>query len=1094
MHDTAMEIGCLVMDRYSVLSRARILELGSYDINGSLRSHAPATAEYVGLDLEAGPGVDFVVEAGKPWPVQDDYFDLVLASSVFEHDPMFWVTFLQMIRKARKGGYIYVSAPSNGSVHRHPQDSWRFYPDSGVALVRWAKSQGEEVTLVESFTAGRKGDQWNDFVAVFRKGEASADLPTDFVYKQFNSFNILTWQVDDLINPSAMTEDMAIIEGTRTKVRELEEQVTEISTEKQAAWTEWQKAERALLVAETRLSQEEAGHEKSRSQIFELGATVQRQHLDIEWAKGEISRYQGLAEDYEAARQDLAQQLEHKEQAVEEARAQLAAHEEQLGELRTSNEALVSELEHKEQAVTEALARLAAHEAKLEELQASNEALLSELDVERAAAADAANLRDLLATAESMLLQRQEEVSQAWQEVEALRQALADQRAETEAAGAELVRFKEKLQDSEAWVFKLAGERRTAELRLVALERQLAKSEHTSTAAAGEAERANAALEEMHRSLADVRSALRKAEQTLAERPAGPLPVEEQRAKPVPAVPPPHPGRETEEHLAGTGAEAALEQIRQQYRELARANMALSQQAAWAFDVATELSMAPRGWRRWLPAWLIRARIIRRISRKNVFHAREYLDRYPDVSEAGLDPLTHYLLHGRMESRDGMPDTHARRQGAADGSGWCAQAIALGMFDPEWYRKSRDLPEMTDEELFQDYLDQSAIDPLCDPGPLFSSVHYQSENPDVRGIHPLEHLVLYGMKEGRRAFSPHRADRFMAEVADQTVANPADQLDRSKPVVVLHWDRGNFFFSDIARYVAEWARRLGFKAEDRTHHDGLDLASCNLIIVAPHEYCVHGPGRDWGREQLQGVILVNTEQWHTSWFALSLWRMLASGRAWDINPASARGLSRLGIDAAFLPLLPLPGGTFDSGGGKPSPALTAKRWIRPLTDPAVYAERSIDVAFLGVLNDRRGEVLARTAPVLARHRCFIHAPRFHGPVSPDHVNMISNSDFAHIARNTKILLNIHQGESHYFEWHRLFLSGIAQGCVVLTEPCTAIGVLTEGEHYLTATARQMPAKLDWLLGTREGQAELARVHEAGKKILKQLMEQGEAVS
>jgi SAM-dependent methyltransferase len=157
MHDTAMEIGSRVMNRYSDLPNAAILELGSYDVNGSLKTHATDTTQYIGLDLEAGPGVDFVVEASKPWPVDDDAFDLVIASSVFEHDSLFWMTFLQMVRKARPGGYIYINSPSNGSVHRHPEDNWRFYPDSGRALERWAIHQGQAVTLVESFTAARKG-------------------------------------------------------------------------------------------------------------------------------------------------------------------------------------------------------------------------------------------------------------------------------------------------------------------------------------------------------------------------------------------------------------------------------------------------------------------------------------------------------------------------------------------------------------------------------------------------------------------------------------------------------------------------------------------------------------------------------------------------------------------------------------------------------------------------------------------------------------------------------------------------------------------------------------------------------------------------
>src|SRR4051812_44128586 len=101
MHDTALSVGSLVMRTYCPPKHARILDVGAQDMNGSLRDVAPRGAEYVGLDYEAGKGVDIVLEPGKPWPVEDDHFDLVLATSVLEHDNAFWMTFEAMCRKAR---------------------------------------------------------------------------------------------------------------------------------------------------------------------------------------------------------------------------------------------------------------------------------------------------------------------------------------------------------------------------------------------------------------------------------------------------------------------------------------------------------------------------------------------------------------------------------------------------------------------------------------------------------------------------------------------------------------------------------------------------------------------------------------------------------------------------------------------------------------------------------------------------------------------------------------------------------------------------------------------------------------------------------
>ena len=222
MHDTAYLIGGLVMRTYCDLASARVLEVGAFDVNGSLRNHALPSTDYVGIDIEEGPGVDALIEIGKPFPFDDDAFDLVMASSVFEHDPAFWVTFIEMCRKARAGGHIYISAPANGTVHRYPQDNWRFYPDAGRALASWAQSQGQEVELVESFVADRQQDVWNDFCAVFRKGPTAEPLSTPLISLMVPCSNAHTWQSPAIYNPKEATEDMEIIAGHRQRISELE--------------------------------------------------------------------------------------------------------------------------------------------------------------------------------------------------------------------------------------------------------------------------------------------------------------------------------------------------------------------------------------------------------------------------------------------------------------------------------------------------------------------------------------------------------------------------------------------------------------------------------------------------------------------------------------------------------------------------------------------------------------------------------------------------------------------------------------------------------------------------------------------------------
>lgn len=189
MHKTAMEHGRLFFETYMESGRNRkIVDLGAQDVNGSLRTLAPADAEYIGVDFEAANGVDVVIDDPYSLPFEDGSIDVCVSSSCFEHSEFFWLTFLEALRILKPDGLLYLNVPSNGYFHRYPVDCWRFYPDSGIALQNWAQRNGLQTILLESFIGQQKSGIWNDFVAVFLKDGSHRDRHTKRILSDFGDY------------------------------------------------------------------------------------------------------------------------------------------------------------------------------------------------------------------------------------------------------------------------------------------------------------------------------------------------------------------------------------------------------------------------------------------------------------------------------------------------------------------------------------------------------------------------------------------------------------------------------------------------------------------------------------------------------------------------------------------------------------------------------------------------------------------------------------------------------------------------------------------------------------------------------------------
>lgn len=114
-----------------------IMEVGSYNVNGSLREYATRhnPAMYVGVDMQYGPGVDIVCEAEYVDDIFLDQVDLIICTEMMEHCRDWYGAFSAMHFALKLGGTLLLTTRSPGfPYHGYPDDWWRFTKD-GMAHI-----------------------------------------------------------------------------------------------------------------------------------------------------------------------------------------------------------------------------------------------------------------------------------------------------------------------------------------------------------------------------------------------------------------------------------------------------------------------------------------------------------------------------------------------------------------------------------------------------------------------------------------------------------------------------------------------------------------------------------------------------------------------------------------------------------------------------------------------------------------------------------------------------------------------------------------------------------------------------------------------
>lgn len=112
-HKAQMEFIKSVRKRFKpFFKKSRVLEIGSYNVNGSVRKFFKNCA-YTGIDVAPGNDVD-VVASGDTYDAPDHSFDVCISCECFEHNPQWVETFRNMLRMTRPGGLIIMTCATTG--------------------------------------------------------------------------------------------------------------------------------------------------------------------------------------------------------------------------------------------------------------------------------------------------------------------------------------------------------------------------------------------------------------------------------------------------------------------------------------------------------------------------------------------------------------------------------------------------------------------------------------------------------------------------------------------------------------------------------------------------------------------------------------------------------------------------------------------------------------------------------------------------------------------------------------------------------------------------------------------------------------------
>lgn len=111
----------------------RILEVGSRNVTGNNYRDIFSNADYIGFDFYEGENVDIVGDVHRlsSYFIEQEKFDLVFSTAVFEHLHMPWVAATEIQKILKVGGIVFIETHFSFSSHERP---WHFFQFSDMGL------------------------------------------------------------------------------------------------------------------------------------------------------------------------------------------------------------------------------------------------------------------------------------------------------------------------------------------------------------------------------------------------------------------------------------------------------------------------------------------------------------------------------------------------------------------------------------------------------------------------------------------------------------------------------------------------------------------------------------------------------------------------------------------------------------------------------------------------------------------------------------------------------------------------------------------------------------------------------------------------
>lgn len=357
-------------------------------------------------------------------------------------------------------------------------------------------------------------------------------------------------------------------------------------------------------------------------------------------------------------------------------------------------------------------------------------------------------------------------------------------------------------------------------------------------------------------------------------------------------------------------------------------------------------------------------------------------------------------------------------------------------------------------------LEKNAVERL-NGSSIFSADWYWGKNPDTRVMDAALHVIRHGHRENRPIFDPVALTKAISdtELIRYTPTSDVREID----IDIYISSQGNVFMREIAEDIAYCFNEAGSRASIKSEVDANVHDPKLKIVVAPHEFFKLNNGKIFlNAEFLSNCIVYNTEQIQTTWFASGLPAILMAKAVVDINNQNASILRQFDIPTLHWE--------------PPARAFEAKSELmdHPLLkampachSPIEWASRPVDVSFLGSHSAKREKALARIAPRISGLESFIYYRRRSNPLRDGEDALLSDVG-GYAASVSKIYLNIHRDVMPFFEWHRIVKQGIANGALVITDPCLPHPDLKSGQNYLEVNTRHLGDAIEWVINDPSG--------------------------